>query len=559
MKKTITFLILLIILLNTTSFAVSANKQNINKKPKVLLLYTIDQEDDYRFVRIMDVLVGHFTNDITVMSADKFKVPSKKLYTHIIFLGYSEKSISKKIVNYLENFQGPLFIGYKAINNFKNRFNYIHADHEVCLTELLGKKRFVLKEKNIAMNVKTNKNIILSGKVSKTKVPLIIKKDKDYYMANKSLYPPTLREIGEVLFDFFEVPKKNKNLKKYLRLEDIHPAVPADILRPIADYLKKENIPCLITVIPVYTNPKTGKKLHYKDNEELVKVLKSMQDNGASIVLHGYTHQYRTSETGEGYEFWDIKYDRPIFQEYNSKALVRKDFNFDSEYEKYIEEGFKFERKYIQARITNGINELVAHGLYPIAFEAPHYSMSDTGFKVIGEHFSTYVGQMHTSNKSGIGTISVNYTTSPSFASNIFTIPETLGYVNPNNANSFTQIQENTEIVSLYTDAYLGVFYHPYLGIKGLKKVIKTLNSIKEAKWFNLKEMDNSVKLPSINIRTKNGKIIVKKKHLITSKYEAMYILKKYYYWIFIFFFLSFLLYLINRKKRFDKIYQSKN
>lgn len=39
-----------------------------------------------------------------------------------------------------------------------------------------------------------------------------------------------------------------------------------------------------------------------------------MQDDGAAIIMHGYTHQFYDSETGEGFEFWDVKTDQPIRQ-----------------------------------------------------------------------------------------------------------------------------------------------------------------------------------------------------------------------------------------------------
>lgn len=63
----------------------------------------------------------------------------------------------------------------------------------------------------------------------------------------------------------------------------------------------------MMTVIPVYKDPDTGKTVHLKDKPELVDLLRSMQDDGAAIIMHGYTHQFYDSETGEGFEFWDVK------------------------------------------------------------------------------------------------------------------------------------------------------------------------------------------------------------------------------------------------------------
>ncbi|WP_130860209.1 DUF2334 domain-containing protein [Gracilibacillus phocaeensis] len=61
-------------------------------------------------------------------------------------------------------------------------------------------------------------------------------------------------------------------------------------------------MPYLVAVIPVYTNEE-GQTKHLLDSPKLAKTLKYMQDNGASMVLHGYEHQYLSSETGEGFEF----------------------------------------------------------------------------------------------------------------------------------------------------------------------------------------------------------------------------------------------------------------
>ena len=43
-------------------------------------------------------------------------------------------------------------------------------------------------------------------------------------------------------------------------------------------------MPYMITVIPVYTDPETGKTLHLKDKPELVDLLRSMQDDGAQLL-----------------------------------------------------------------------------------------------------------------------------------------------------------------------------------------------------------------------------------------------------------------------------------
>ena len=88
-----------------------------------------------------------------------------------------------------------------------------------------------------------------------------------------------------------------------------------------------------------------------------------------------------------------------------------------------------YEKEYIETKITSGIHELVKYGLYPLAFEAPHYTMSQNGYKILSEHFSTYVGQVQLSDKDWEIMDTALYSTSPTFFNGMQLLPETMGYV----------------------------------------------------------------------------------------------------------------------------------
>ncbi len=94
-----------------------------------------------------------------------------------------------------------------------------------------------------------------------------------------------------------------------------------------------------MTVIPVYKDPDTGKTVHLKDKPELVDLLRSMQDDGAAIIMHGYTHQFYDSETGEGFEFWDVKTDQPIRQPNHEQPKSKNDFPTIDAYNAYVKKG----------------------------------------------------------------------------------------------------------------------------------------------------------------------------------------------------------------------------
>ena len=142
--------------------------------------------------------------------------------------------------------------------------------------------------------------------------------------------------IGEVLFSYFGQKPTNNKVEAYLRLEDVHPAADINQLKEIAELLKDAIHDK--HVIPVYTDPETGKTLHLKDKPELVDLLRSMQDDGAAIIMHGYTHQFYDSETGEGFEFWDVKQTNQ-FVNRSMKTKTKDDFPNIEAYNTYVKRG----------------------------------------------------------------------------------------------------------------------------------------------------------------------------------------------------------------------------
>ncbi len=76
-----------------------------------------------------------------------------------------------------------------------------------------------------------------------------------------------------------------------------------------------------------------------------------MQDDGAAIIMHGYTHQFYDSETGEGFEFWDVKTDQPIRQPKHEKPKTKDDFPNIEAYNQYVKKG-KNSRKNIRKIIS---------------------------------------------------------------------------------------------------------------------------------------------------------------------------------------------------------------
>ncbi|MEC2466492.1 DUF2334 domain-containing protein, partial [Bacillus cereus] len=393
MKKCLTLLFSILLLIPTYTSAQTSSK------PKVLVLYSTQDDKVSNNVQILNTQLGHFTNDITVKNLkEATSINNVSSYTHIVYIGETKEAFSDETKQFLENFSGPLLVLGQNVEQLSKRFSFITLksdDIRVNKIEYPEKKlKNTLEEERLIQSFDTNGTVLANALSSNNTNPLIVQHEISYYVATPNLFDWMSHYVGEMLFSYFsQKPTKNK-VEAYLRLEDVHPAADINQLKEIAKLLKEKKMPYMITVIPVYKDPDTGKIIHLKDKPELVDLLRSMQDDGAAIIMHGYTHQFYDSETGEGFEFWDVKKDQPIRQPKHEKPKTKDDFPNIEAYNQYVKKGEEFEEKYTKNHIEKGIQELVDAKLYPVAFEAPHYTMSQKGYEILSRYFSTYVGQL---------------------------------------------------------------------------------------------------------------------------------------------------------------------
>ncbi|MGQ0441376.1 DUF2334 domain-containing protein, partial [Bacillus sp. B-TM1] len=92
MKK---WLLLLFSLLLLIPVPISAQK---NENPKVLILYSSNDDQITNDTQILNTQVGHFTNNITIKNIKQLaEITDKSSYTHVIYLG--EKGYRKEALS----------------------------------------------------------------------------------------------------------------------------------------------------------------------------------------------------------------------------------------------------------------------------------------------------------------------------------------------------------------------------------------------------------------------------------------------------------------------------
>ena len=175
--------------------------------------------------------------------------------------------------------------------------------------------------------------------------------------------------LADLLFDLLD-PGAIEAHRALLRIEDVSPQANPANLRAIADLLHQRQIPFSVGVIPVFLDPNGNgqgveKRVTLADRPEVVAALEYMVERGATLIQHGYTHQFGTQPnpyrgvTGEDFEFFAAHVDQAT-----DNVVMTGPVPGDSE-------------QWALGRMDAGGSAMLDAGLpVPGIFEFPHYAAS---------------------------------------------------------------------------------------------------------------------------------------------------------------------------------------
>ncbi len=454
----------------------------IYDSPNVLNSKETNQKTDFSF--LLSQQLGHFNTKVIRMKEDEYKKGMIEQYDYIFYLSLREdKEANKNLLNDL------LYTNKNIVWYGENADELIEARGNIPL-EYHGSsyhyKQVKYKNKDMTISGFTGKNILIEpvngsiktyGSVSNgmDEYPLIINYNNYWFMTGLDTYNLKYLVFSDVLHEIL-VENHHCEKKVYLRIEDIHSRRSPGNIKKIANYLKSQDIPFMAVVIPVYIDPKGNQEYPLGSEKKIIDSLKYMVEKGGTIVQHGYTHQYYQSTTGEGFEFWDIKKDKPLNLDY---------------------------QKYILDRVVKGLTIFLENDLYPLAFISPHYAMAQQGYQELKQYYSTIVGEIQTSDRR-FNSSSFPYISKNTDFFNIL-IPESLGYVAINEEDSsITDILIKAEELSILRDVQTGVFFHPFIDINYLTKIIEGLRE-RGYTFGDLRDIENWVKVGDYEIKNYKG------------------------------------------------------
>ncbi|MGK5510907.1 DUF2334 domain-containing protein [Brevibacillus formosus] len=462
------------------------------QEPEVLVVYSTQDGALTDEVRMLDLVLGHFSSKLTYVADEVLTERDLDGVTHLVYYGSISKDLSRSSRQIMQRFQGTWLALGKNVEQLGERFSFFQVNGQVDIQKVSkpqGVDQVLLNDNYLVGHISLSRgDVLLEGWKGMYTYPLMVQNGKTAYFASSNFTSPFSLFVAEALHEVFKQPH-DEGRYALIRLEDVHPHSDPKLVWEAGSYLADKGIPFVIALIPVYKNSETNEMVHLKDRPEMLKVLRELQKRGASIVLHGYMHHYRNSETGEGSEFWDIENNTPVSKAPEDETPLKKRHAFASQtkYETYQRSLKEYEELYIQKRIETGIKELTELGLAPVAFEAPHYTMSQKGYEVMARYFPYVLGQLQFNDRDWIHMGAPPFVSKPAFLHGMTILPETVGYYDPASSTPMQDIKDKYREVSFVRDGMVSMFFHPYLGIKPLKEMIAYVETLPDVKWMDVR------------------------------------------------------------------------
>jgi uncharacterized protein YdaL len=285
--------------------------------------------------------------------------------------------------------------------------------------------------------------------------------------------------FSDLLFDDL-APTATASHLALIRLEDISPQSSPASLESFASYLKSQNIPFSMAVIPLYEDPNgyynNGSPVAQSlAGSPVVPAIRQAVSDGGTIVQHGYTHQYSNADnpftgvTGDDFEFYRAQCATTNTPPYTFQAPCP---NSDYVVETGPVPGDS--QLWASTRALLGRTLFTLAGLpAPTIWTTPHYAASAADYAGIGSLYSTrYEQELFFGGQLAGGAINYSHVFGQFFPYEVHDlygttiIPENLGDYEPAEQNNnpprtAQDILDEARLNTTVTQGVASFFVHP--------------------------------------------------------------------------------------------------
>jgi hypothetical protein len=453
--------LLVLLVATTTAFAAGNNERG----HRALVLFdgtTLKQHEGNADGLQVANLMGHFGYHATMQPIEEYRPGGMARYDAVFIVGGSEKSKwpAELVSDAQERTSLLVWLGYgadKFLSHGEDRRLGLHLNgvlqsnrfHQVRYKGyLLGKD-----SRQFTYMTVTNPNRVTVPAMALdgdgNEAPYILKTGNFWIVADSPFAYIGERDrylaFCDLLHDILGVDHPGIAPRAMIRLEDVNADDDPDTVQAAIDVFLREHIPFQIALIPVFVDPNARREVRLSENPGLVKVLQRAIAQGGTIVMHGFTHQYR-GVSGDDFEFWDGFQNGPRADD--STELVHE-------------------------KLTNGLEELIHDDLYPIAWETPHYAASQLDYAEFGRIFSTLneetmIDKEGTQQAFPYPTVDIRGN---------YIVPENIGYLPEANPDP-KELIENARAMLVVRDGIASAFVHDFLDPKLLDDVVRGIKGL---------------------------------------------------------------------------------
>ncbi|WP_187147786.1 DUF2334 domain-containing protein [Heliomicrobium modesticaldum] len=467
----------------TAGESVTAAKTVLVVYPTPRLLRGILPWQERDWPKMMQNLLGHFDVEVTLRTSGEYQGGDLARYDAFIYMGTYPEKVPRTLLREVARSPKPvLWLGRNIEQldvvggpRWQTRLSegqsvaYIYKDRTIDASRL--------QQMNMVKEFPVNSVVWAWADTAEGRFPFGLRNQRFWYVADTDLHSRAYLLVADQLYDFLGQPSEGKRWAT-LRIEDVHPLRSPEALRQFADVLKSRNIPFMVTVVPVYVNPKTGERVTLAERPELVEALRYMEASGGTILVHGLTHQVGDGETGWGFEFWDADRERPVLS--------------------------KIAPDWAEKRWSRAINDLRALGLRPLGITVPHYAMSRDSYVHLRDRVDLLVGSPQISGHSRL-TQKVPYLLKKD-QYGYWVIPENIGFLDFRIDDPVAPMLKAAEEVALVRDCAAGAFFHSFLDSG---RLVQLVDGLREGGFAFLDPRDLPVRevLPSASPEHEVGAI----------------------------------------------------
>ena len=446
------------------------------------------------YATLMANLASHF-GPVKVARASSYHIGDMLPYDFLVYLGtgYGER-LPKALLKDVNSGERPVLWLKQNIDQlqpeqtFYRTYGWLWKDFDGPSNFKIRYQRALLDPSDSGAGLTTfsklDKNrvrVLATAELGGNSVPWAVHSRRLTYIADLPLGSDLTHDASLALSDLlYDVaPSGDPTIlgrhRALVRIEDIGPMSDPQDLKDIAEAMKRDGIPYSIAVYPVYIGPIVRgrqKIVRLADRPEVVRAIVKMLDGGATLVAHGYTHQFgnrrnpRTGESGADYEFF--------LSHLNNQGNVVYDGAVPGDSESWAQE-----------RLDKAFAELRDVGLpRPRLFNVPHYAASPADYAAIStrfparydrgsyfapgwndaEHVSAYMSEQ-----------AAPYLIRDSYGSLV--VPENLGYISDpagtaSGPNTKSDILAGAAALLSVRDSVASFFYHPFLGSTNLVDIV---------------------------------------------------------------------------------------